>query len=104
MLAQLQHRQPLVNGYASNFPALVREFMFAMGGAFPDHQLACALKVVFHTDLLVIDRAWLDQHAAAVAGLGPLLTPVFADPTAVVFRLSPAPGECPPMRLDVGVR
>jgi hypothetical protein len=104
MLAQLQHRQPLVNGYASNFPALVREFMFAMGGAFPDHQLACALKVVFQTDLVVIDRAWLDQHAAAVAGLGPLLTPVFADPTAVVFRLSPAPGECPPMRLDVGAR
>jgi hypothetical protein len=34
--------------------------------------------------------------------LAPLLTPVYADSDVATFRLTPPPGACPPMRLDVG--
>jgi hypothetical protein len=102
LLSQITHRQPLVNGYASNFPALNRELMFAMGNTFPDHALGCALHTVFGAQLLVVDRDWLVAHGPGFAALGPMFAPVHEDPAVVVFRVQPAPGECPPVRLDVG--
>jgi hypothetical protein len=102
LLAQIQHHQPLVNGYASNFPALHREVMFAMGNTFPDHALGCALHTVLGAQLMLVDRDWLSAHAERFAALGPMYLPVHQDDAVAVFRLTPAPGECPPVRLDVG--
>jgi hypothetical protein len=114
MFHQLDHERPLVNGYASNFPAEYRELMFAMREAFPKPILACALHRVFGADLLIADQSWLALHRAAfglAAGrsnapqpsdLASLLTPVYADSDVAIFRLTPPPGACPPMRLDVG--
>jgi hypothetical protein len=101
MLAQTTHRQPLVNGYASNFPAINREVMFAMGNTFPDHALGCALHTVLGAQLLVVDRDWLAVHAARFAALGPMFVPVHQDAAVSVFRFSPATDECPPVRLDL---
>ena len=116
MFHQIDHGRPLVNGYASNFPAAYREFMFAMGEAFPKPILACALGSVFGADLLIADQPWLASRRAAfglalgpaedphAADLAPLLTPAYADADVAIFRLAPPRGACPPMRLDVGAR
>jgi hypothetical protein len=106
MFRQLHHGRPLVNGYASNFPPAYREFMFAMGDAFPKPILACALRTVFGADLLIVDQPWLAQHRAAFdqPELALLLSPVYADRDVAIFRLAPPPGACPPMRLDVDAR
>ncbi|MES1206825.1 MAG: hypothetical protein ABUS79_12885 [Pseudomonadota bacterium] len=104
MFAQLDHGRPLVNGYASNFPAVHRELMFAMGEVFPKPILACALHRVFGADLLVADQPWLAAHRAAFEELVPLLTPVYADADVAIYRFTPSPEACPPMRLDIGAR
>jgi hypothetical protein len=104
MFAQIDHQQPLVNGYASNFPAIQREFMYAMGAGFPDHPLACALRRVFGVDLVVVDHDWLRVHGAELAGLGAMLEPTYADDAVAIYRLQPSAAECPPMRLDIGPR
>jgi len=116
MFRQIDHRQPLVNGYASNFPSTYREFMFAMGEAFPKPILACALRSVFGADLLIVDQDWLVAHHGAfgLAGppaaapetpdLAPLLSLAYADADVAIFRLAPPPGACPALRLDVGAR
>ncbi len=104
LFAQLDHGKPLVNGYASNFPAVYREFMLAMGAEFPKPILACALRVVFGANLLVVDQSWLSSHRDAFAALGPLLEPAYSDATVAIFRLNPTADECPPMRIDVGAR
>jgi len=102
MFAQIAHRQPLVNGYASNFPALNREFMFAMGSAFPSPLLACALHSVLGAELLSVDQAWLAGRREAFAVVTPLLTPIYSDRDVAIFRFTPPPGACPPLRIDLG--
>jgi hypothetical protein len=104
MYAQIEHRRALVNGYSSNFPALQREFMFAMGSQFPHPMLACALARVFHADLLVVDSDWLAVHAADFAQLSPMLQPAYADSAVAIYRLQPSQEQCPPMRIDIGAR
>ncbi len=105
LYAQIDHGRPLVNGYASNFPAVYREFMFAMDAAFPKQILACALRTVFHADLLVVDQDWLGSHRPAFdAEVMPLLAPAYADAAVAIYRLHPPPGVCPPMRIDLGGR
>lgn len=105
MFAQIDHEQPLVNGYSSNFPAVYREFMFAMGAQFPQHALACALRRIFGADLLVVDQDWLTAHREPFAELSPpLLEPVYADDAVAIFRMHPSAEECPPMRIDIGPR
>jgi hypothetical protein len=101
LFAQLDHHQPLVNGYASNLPAVYREFMFAMAAQFPEHALACALHTFFGATRLVVDQDWLAQHGPAFAALGPMLAPTYADAAVAIFRFQPAPDECPPVRLEV---
>ncbi|HXI57215.1 MAG TPA: hypothetical protein VNO55_14200 [Polyangia bacterium] len=103
LYAQLDHRQPLVNGYASNVPEIYRAFMFAMGAQFPDHALACALHTFFKADLLVVDQDWLAAHREGFATLGPLLgtAPTYADDAVAIFRFQPASAGCPPVRLDI---
>src|SRR5207244_2453077 len=110
MFHQIDHRRPLVNGYASNFPAAYREFMFTMGEAFPKPILACALRSVFGADVLIVDQPWLAAHRAAFGlapktpedpdppDLAPLLTPVYADADVAILPLPPPPAACPPMR------
>ncbi|HET6284118.1 MAG TPA: hypothetical protein VFH73_24385 [Polyangia bacterium] len=101
LFAQLDHRQPLVNGYASNLPAIYREFMYAMAAKFPDHALACALHTFFGAGLLVVDQDWLAEHRPGFAALGPMLAQTYADAAVAIFRFQPAPSECPPVRLEV---
>jgi hypothetical protein len=100
MFAQIDHRQPLVNGYASHFPAESREFLFAMAAAFPNPPLACALRRVFETDLLVVDHEWLSDHQE-FAGLAAIMDTTYADEDVTIYRLRPSLSQCPPMRLDV---
>jgi hypothetical protein len=99
MYAQIAHRKAMVNGYASYLPAVHRELMFAMARTFPDHGLACALVTALGAELLVVDQSWRRTHD--LAPLVPLLTPIHDDASVAIYRLTPAPGECPPVRLDV---
>jgi hypothetical protein len=91
-----------VNGYASNYPALHREFMFAMGSQFPHPMLTCALRRVFHADLLVVDSDWLSVHNEDFMPLSPMLQPAYADSAVAIYRLLPSEAQCPPMRVDIG--
>ena len=102
LFAQMDHRHPLVNGYASNFPAEYREFMFAMGASFPKPILACALRTIFGADLLIVDQPWLAAHRQGFQELSALLTAAYADSEVAAFRVTPPPDACPPMRLDIG--
>jgi hypothetical protein len=104
MYAQIDHQRPLVNGYSSYFPALHREFMFAMGSQFPHPMLACALRRVFHADLLVVDSNWLSLHSADFVQLTPILHPEYADSVVAIYRLQPSEEQCPPMRIDLGAQ
>jgi hypothetical protein len=99
---QIDHGRTLVNGYASNFPSVYREFMLAMGAEFPKPILACALRTIFGANLLIVDQEWLSAHRHAFDELMPLLIPAYSDPAVAIFRLSPPSDACPPMRLDIG--
>jgi hypothetical protein len=101
MFAQLDHRQPLVSGYASHVPPLHREFMFAMGTSFPNRALACALRRAFDTDLVVVDQDWMSAHRSRFAELTSMRDPIYTDDAVAIYRLAPSLSECPPMRLDV---
>ncbi|HVT10057.1 MAG TPA: hypothetical protein VHO67_21500 [Polyangia bacterium] len=102
MFAQIDHGRPLVNGYASYFPPLHRELMFAMARAFPAPILACALHRAFGAGLLVVEQPWLAAHRAAFEDVRPLLTPAYAGDQVAIFRFTPTPQSCPPMRAEVG--
>jgi hypothetical protein len=99
---QIDHGQPLVNGYASHFPALHRELLFAMAASFPDHTLACGLRRVFGADLLAVDQFWLADHRAGFAALATMLHQEYSDDATIIYRLQPSEEECPPMRAEVG--
>jgi hypothetical protein len=102
MFAQIDHRQPLVNGYASHFPPLHRELLFALARAPIDRPLACALRRAFGADLLVVDQGWLSAHRPAFEDLAAMLAPEYADDAVAIFRIAPPADECPPLRLQVG--
>jgi hypothetical protein len=71
-----------------------------MAAAFPNPPLACALRRVFKTDLLVVDHEWLSDHQE-FAGLAAMMDTTYADEAVTIYRLRPSLSQCPPMRLDV---
>jgi hypothetical protein len=101
MFAQMDHRRPLVNGYASYVPPLYREILFAMGRAPADRRLTCALHRAFGADLLAVDQEWLGAHRAAWSAVAAMLAREYADESLAIFRFVPSI-ECPPMRLELG--
>jgi hypothetical protein len=101
LYAQIDHRRPIVNGYSSNVPTLHRAFISAMGNQFPQPMLACALRRVFHVDLLIVDNDWLATNRESFAQPGSMLKSAFADGAVTVYRLQPTDAQCPPMRLDI---
>jgi hypothetical protein len=66
--------------------------------------LACALRRVFHADLLVVDSDWLSLHSADFVQLSPILHPEYADSAVAIYRLQPSEEQCPPMRIDLGAQ
>ncbi|HEY2901343.1 MAG TPA: hypothetical protein VGL59_12255 [Polyangia bacterium] len=101
LYAQIDHGRPIVNGYSSNVPTLHRAFISAMGTQFPQPPLACALRRVFHADLLIVDQDWLAANRERFAQLDSMLKPEFADGAVAIYRLQPSEAQCPPMRLDI---
>jgi hypothetical protein len=95
---QIDHRQPIVNGYSGNFPADYGLFQFDMARQFPEQGLLCTLIKGVRANVLVVDRAWLDGHWAQLAARAAFLSPVYGDHDVQIYRLRAPEGACLPQQ------
>jgi len=94
MLAQIDHHQPIVNGYSGYFPPSYTRFQLQMARLFPQRDLLCVLGKDLRVNTLVLDQAWLREHQAAMATFASFLQPAYADQDVQVVRLQIPMGEC----------
>lgn len=104
MLAQIDHHQPLVNGYSGYFPQHVAptgeviptytQFQMAMAQAFPSYPLMCVLSQGLGVTTLVVERAWLRDHQAQMDEQAAFLEAVYRDDQVQIYRLAAPDGRC----------
>jgi hypothetical protein len=106
MFAQIDHQKPIVNGYSGNFPQLrsplgavvpvYTQFQLAMAQQFPTERLLCILQRSQDVNTLVVDRGWLEGHAAQLAEFSPFLERAYGDEQVQIYRLQAPAGRCSP--------
>src|SRR5207247_9039753 len=79
MFHQTDHRQPMINGYASYFPPGYGVFQDEMAAHFPTEHLICHLGRTLNVTLLVVDRQWDLDHERDLAIYTTRLRPVYSD-------------------------
>lgn len=95
MYAQIDHHQPLANGYSSYFPPNYTQFQAAMTTQFPDDPaLFCVLGLSLQINTLVVDQPWLVAHRAGIAAQDRFLQPVYSDNQVQIYHLLIPPGAC----------
>jgi hypothetical protein len=101
MFAQIDHHQPLVNGYSGYFPVArgggrvvqaYLDFQARMALSFPTDTLLCVLANGLHARLVVIDADWLAGHRGDVDAASGFLHPAYQDDRVSIYRLE-APRE-----------
>jgi len=95
LFAQIDHHQPLVNGYSGYFPPGYTAFQQDMAAHFPERGLLCQLGLGLDVNTLVVDQPWQADHAAALAAQRPFLQPLYADAEVAIYRLHMAEADCP---------
>lgn len=96
MFAQIDHHQPMLNGYSGYFPSGYGTFQVDMDQNFPSDRLLCMMAFGMRVNTLVLDRAYLEERRAQFEsyssqgffGLG------YSDPHVVILRLQPPPEAC----------
>jgi hypothetical protein len=98
MFRQIDHRTPMLNGYAAYFPPLYDAMQKLLNEEFPSYRSLCALREVTGVDTVVVDRRWLADNSSLFAGreVRRLLLPAFQDGEVAIFRLKPSPSDCRP--------
>jgi hypothetical protein len=98
MFRQIDHRQPMLNGYAAFFPPVYDALQKLLNEEFPDYRSLCALHELAGVDTVVVDRRWVDDNPSRFAGpeVRRLLLPVYQDGAVAIFRLRPTPADCRP--------
>jgi hypothetical protein len=98
MFRQIDHRTPMLNGYAAYFPPLYDAMQRLLREEFPSYRSLCALHELAGADTLVVDRRWLEDNASRFADreVRRLLLPAYSDAEAAIFRLRPSPSDCRP--------
>jgi hypothetical protein len=91
---QIDHHQPLVNGYSGYFPPEYGPFQLAMAREFPNQNLLCTLNKGLQVDTLVVDRSWLGGHRSWMAAHTTVLKPVYGDNQVEIYRLRMPDGAC----------
>ena len=104
LLAQTDHRRPIVNGYSGFFPVArapdgsvypaYTHFQLAMAREFPQGDLLCVLTQSLGADTLVVDRAWSPERRAQLSAFGDFLRPEYADDAVLIYALAAPPGGC----------
>ncbi len=89
MLAALEHRHPIVNGYSGFFPAQYFDLQDEMQ-AFPELGTVSLRERGVHW--VVIDRSWLSSDRRGELAASPDFTRAYADREIVVYRLSASSG------------
>lgn len=104
MVAQIDHRRPIVNGYSGFFPVAqgpdgrtypaYTEFQLAMAHEFPSYQLLCVLSKSLGADTVVADTRWAAVHRTALVSFPSMLRPVYRDPDVEIYALAPRASQC----------
>ncbi len=94
MFAQIDHHQPIVNGYSSYFPPGYTAFQAALAQEFPTADLLCTLTVGLGVHTLVVDQAWLVDHQPAMAAQAGFFQPLYRDPQVQIYHLQTPTGIC----------
>lgn len=103
MVAQIDHRRPIVNGYSGFFPVArtpdgrtypaYTDFQLTMAREFPSYQLLCVLSKSLGADTIVADGDWLATHPL-LPTFRELLRPVYRDDDVQIYALEPGRGQC----------
>jgi len=94
MFRQIDHRVPLLNGYAAYFPAGYEELQKLLGAA-PTYSALCALSKTAGVTTVIVDRqSTLSQRLFEDPEVHRLLTPAFRDDAVLIFRLVPSGADC----------
>jgi hypothetical protein len=104
MFAQIDHHQPLVNGYSGNFPQartplglvvpIYTQFQLAMAQQFPSEQLLCIMARSLDVTTLVIDRSWLATHRPQLDTFDAFLEPAYDDDQVQIYTLRVPAERC----------
>ncbi|MCA1844454.1 MAG: hypothetical protein LC792_14945 [Actinobacteria bacterium] len=104
MFAQIDHHQPLVNGYSGYFPVArgrdgrvvqaYLDFQLQMALTFPNDRLLCVLVNGLHADLLAVDTDWLAGHQDAMSTVSAFLRPAYEDRGIRIYRMSAPADRC----------
>ncbi|HEY3567832.1 MAG TPA: hypothetical protein VGP73_07850 [Thermoanaerobaculia bacterium] len=96
MLAQIDHRRPLMNGYSGYFPSGYGTFQVDMDQNFPSDRLLCMMALGMGVNTLVLDRPYLEERRALFESdsLRGFFRPGYSDHQVVIVRLSPPPEAC----------
>ncbi|MCA9473652.1 MAG: hypothetical protein MRJ96_08710 [Nitrospirales bacterium] len=94
MLAQVQHRKRLANGYSGYFPPGYSNFQLDMARHFPTTHLLCFLIQELHVDTIIIDRHWARDHEPQLQTFSPLSKPLYEDPQVKIFSLLTTDSRC----------
>lgn len=90
---QIDHRQPMLNGYSSHFPPHYDRYQGLPGESILGYQALCALSREAGINTVVVDRSWL---TALPAEARRLLRPAYLDADVQICRLAPSPADCLP--------
>lgn len=96
MFAQIDHHQPLLNGYSGFFPSGYGAFQADMAENFPDVRLLCMMYFNLRVNTVVFDRDWFEPRRAQLENetFGPFFGRGFTDDQVVILRLRPTPALC----------
>ena len=96
MFHQIDHHQPLMNGYSGYFPSGYGTFQVDMDQNFPSERLLCMMALGFGVNTLVLDRPYVEARRALFESesLRGFFGPGYSDPSVVIVRLSPPPEAC----------
>jgi hypothetical protein len=94
MLAQITHRQPLINGYSGFFPPGYTRFQLDMAKNFPSPFLMCFLGQELMADTLIIDLKWYKTHQKQLEPFEETSEVVYRDEDVVILDVPRPDGTC----------
>jgi hypothetical protein len=104
MVAQIDHRKPMVNGYSSYLPQSITpegrvvptyaQFQLTMAREFPSTRLLCVLSRSLGVNLLVVDQPWLATHRTHMTAHHAFLRSAYADEQVQIYYVSVPAEAC----------
>lgn len=97
MVAQMDHHQPMINGYSSYLPQVrtpdgqillnYAAFQLEMAGTFPTSALLCVLHNQLNVTLVIVDKPWLHEHQRQMLEYQAFLDSAYTDDQVEIYTL-----------------